>query len=279
MEHISLPGHIVVEPGNAPHESLISVQPCHPGFGTTLGNALRRVLLSSLPGAAITAFKVKGAPHEFTTLPGVFEDIVDISLNLKQVRVKVFTDEPTELTLHVTGERVVTAADIVSNSQVEIVNPDQIIATLTSPSAELDMRMIVERGRGYVPTEVREGKPLEVGMIAIDAVFSPIRNVGFRIENVRVGQMTNYENLLLNIETDGTITAKEAMQQAAAVLIDHYQFISNTLQGVATDTATEISDVAEVATDETDEDAPADEKPKRGRKKKAADADTDEAAA
>jgi DNA-directed RNA polymerase subunit alpha len=233
MENIGLPSKISVTPGTKENESIISIQPCHPGFGTTLGNALRRVLLSSLPGAAVIGFKVKGATHEYTTLPGVAEDIVEISLNLKQLRLKVNSDEPVELELKVKGEKKVTAKDISKNSAVEIGNPDLVIATLTDKSSELDMKIVAVEGRGYVPTESREGEPQEVGMIALDSIFTPVRNVGFRVENVRVGQMTNFENLVLSIETDGTISAEESLQLASQVLIDHFDFIKDNNSGTA----------------------------------------------
>lgn len=265
MDKISLPTQVTFESGKEKNESIVSIQPCHPGFGTTLGNALRRVLLSSLPGAAITAFKLKNAPHEFTAVPGIQEDVVELSLNLKQVRMHVFSDEPVELELKAKGEVVVTAADITANSNVKIVNPDQVICTLTSKSAEVDMKIIVEKGRGYVPTEMREGKQLEVGMIAIDAIFTPIRNVGFHIDNVRVGQMTNYENLMLAIETDGTMTPQEALNQASNVLIDHYQFIVG-----AAGSATPVAEESTESVD-TEEAGEVDEKPKKARKKKSSE--------
>lgn len=227
MENIPLPSKIEVLPGKNANEATISIQPCHPGYGTTLGNALRRVLISSLPGAAVTAFKIKGVSHEFSAIDNVKEDVVEISLNLKQLRVKVFSAEPVRLELKAKGEKKVTAKDIKASSDVEIANPDLLIATLTNKNAELDMEIIVTQGRGYVPTESREKENLETDMIMIDSIYTPIKNVGIAIENVRVGQMTNYENLLLKIETDGTITPAEALAQATQVLIDHFQFIAS----------------------------------------------------
>lgn len=224
MEKIPLPSKIEFQKGSDENEAIVSIQPCYPGYGTTLGNALRRVLLSSLPGAAVTAFKVKGVQHEFSTIPHVKEDFVEISLNLKQLRLKVFSEEPLRLSLKEKGEKEVKAKNIKVTSDVEIINPELHLATLTDKNADLDMEIVVSRGKGYVPTEARE-EELEIGMIAIDSIFSPIRNVGFKIENVRVGKMTNFENLTLTIETDGTITPQEALNQATKILIEQFNFI------------------------------------------------------
>jgi len=227
MENISLPAKIEIKPGEKKNESVISMQPCYPGYGTTLGNSLRRVLLSSLPGAAVTAFKIKGAQHEFSAVKDVKEDVVQISLNLKQLRIKVHTSEPVKLILKAKGEKKATGKDIERNADVEIANPDLVIAHLTSKDAELEMELTVSQGRGYVTAETQEKGNLEIGMIAIDSIFTPIVNVGFRIESIRVGQMTNYENLILDIETDGTITPQEALKQSTQILMDHFNFILN----------------------------------------------------
>jgi len=230
MEKISLPSKIEIKKGEKENEAIISIQPCHPGYGTTLGNALRRILLSSLPGAAVLAFKVKGVSHEFSSLPYVKEDGVEIALNLKQLRLKVFSDQPVKLELKAKGDKQVKAKDIKTTSDVEVVSPDLLIATLTNKDAELDMEILVSQGMGYVPTEVREKEDLEVGMIAIDSIFTPIKSVGFQVESVRVGQMTNFENLILTIETDGSITPQEALSQANQILIDHFSFIAEQVQ-------------------------------------------------
>ena len=236
MEKIPLPSKIEIQPGKNKNESIISIQPCHPGYGTTLGNALRRVLLSSLPGGAVTAFKIKGVSHEFSTIPYVKEDAVEISLNLKQLRLKVFSEEPVRLELKAKGEKKVTAKDIKTTSDVEIVNPELVIATLTNKEAEFDMEILVSQGRGYIPTESREKENVEIDMIIIDAIFTPIKNVGIKIENIRVGQMTNYENLILNIETDGSLTPQEALNQANQILIDHFQFVDEQIKTTTTPT-------------------------------------------
>ena len=226
MESLPLPSKIEVEKGRNEHEAIISIQPCHPGYATTLGNALRRVILSSLPGAAVTAFKIKGVAHEFSAVDHVLEDIVQVALNLKQLRLKVHSAEPVRLELKAKGEKKVTGKDIKPTADVEIVNPDQVIATLTDKNAEIEMELLVSQGRGYIPTELQEKENLEVGMIPIDAIFTPARNVGFKVENVRVGQMTNFENLILTIETDGNITPQEALHQATQILMDHFNFIA-----------------------------------------------------
>lgn len=225
MENILLPSSIRFEPGTRPNEGLMIIEPCFHGYGTTLGNAIRRVLLSSLPGAAVTAVKIKGATHEFQALDNVKEDVLEIILNLKSLRLKVFSDQPVKLTLNITGEKTVTAGDIEPNAEVEIVNPDLEIATLTDPKAFLEMELTVGRGRGYKPTEERLKEVNELGVIAIDSLYSPVRNVGYRVENTRVGEITNYDKLLMTIETDGTITPEEAVREAAKVLIDHFSLL------------------------------------------------------
>ena len=226
MENILLPSSIEFQPGKKDNESVAVISPCFPGYGTTLGNALRRVLLSSLPGAAVTSFKIKGVSHEFTAIDHVKEDIVEIVLNLKQLRVKVHSAEPVRLTLKAKGDKKVIAKDIAKNSDVEVINEDLLICTLTDKSAEIEMEIVVDQGRGYIPTENKEKENLETDMIIIDSIYTPVKNVGLKIENVRVGQMTNFEKLLLNIETDGSITPQEALKQANQILIDHFNFIA-----------------------------------------------------
>lgn len=222
MEPIILPSKIEIKKGKLPNEAVITVEPCYYGYGTTLGNALRRVILSSLPGAAVTAVKIKGVQHEFSTIPHVKEDVIEIILNLKQLRMRVYSAEPVRLILKAKGEREVKAKDIEKSSDVEIVNPDLHIANLTHKNADLEMEIFVSQGRGYVPVEAREKEKLEVGMIAVDSIFTPIKNIGYKVENVRVGDITNYDKLILNIETDGTITPEEALKQAAQILINHF---------------------------------------------------------
>ena len=225
MENILLPSSIRFEPGSRPNEGVMVVEPCFHGYGTTLGNALRRVLLSSLSGAAVTAVKIKGVTHEFQAMENVKEDVLEIILNLKSLRMKSFSEEPVKLTLKASGSKVVTAKDIEANADVEIVNPQVKIATLTDAKASFEMELTIGRGRGYLPTEERVNENHEIGTIAIDALFSPVRNVGYRVENTRVGEITNYDKLLMTIETDGTVTPEEAVRESAKVLIDYFSIL------------------------------------------------------
>lgn len=207
------------------NKSEIIIEPCYPGYGVTLANSLRRILLSSLEGAAVTAFKIKAVQHEFSTIPYVKEDVVEIILNLKKLRLKLFSDEPLKLELNVKGEKKITAADITPNSQVEIINKNLLIATLTDKKAVFEMEIFVSKGRGYVTVESQEKEKLEIGTIAIDSLYSPVVNVGFEIENVRVGQKTDFEKIILTIETDGSTTPQMALEQSAKILVDHFQQI------------------------------------------------------
>jgi DNA-directed RNA polymerase subunit alpha len=226
MENIPLPSRIQYEDGERPHEGTLIVEPCFHGYGTTLGNALRRVLLSSLIGASVTAVKMKGVNHEFQAVKGVKEDALEVILNLKSLRVKCFSDEPVKLRMIVKGAKNVTAADFEPNADVEIANPELAIATVTDDDATLDLEITVQKGRGYCPSEERTNEAHDIGTIAIDSLFSPVRNVGYRVENTRVGEITNYDKLIMNIETDGTITPKEAVEQSAKILIDHFALLS-----------------------------------------------------
>ncbi len=226
MEQIPLPNQAQVNDlGNNSYE--VTLEPLYPGFGVTIGNAIRRVLLSSMPGAAVTAVKIKFVDHEFSTVPNVREDVIQIILNLKQLRVRSFSREPVRLKLQSKGEGVVTAEMIEGTDQVEIVNKDLYICTLDNKNADLDMELIVEQGRGYVPVEARENPKLEAGMLFIDAIYSPVRSVFFDVSNVRVGQITNFDKLVLRMETDGTITGQEAVDIASHILVDHYTMMFN----------------------------------------------------
>lgn len=203
----------------------VVIEPCYPGYGVTLGNALRRTLLSSIEGAAVTSFKLKGVMHEFSTLPNVKEDAVEIILNLKRIRLKVHSDGPVKLNLKVKGEKTVTAGDIEKNSDVEVINKNQVIATLTDKSAELDMELFAQKGMGYVTVEDRAKEKAELGVIVIDTLYSPVANVGFEVDNVRVGDRTDYDKITLKIETDGSLTPQEALEKAASILVEHYNMI------------------------------------------------------
>ena len=207
---------------------VFEIEGLYPGYGVTIGNSLRRVLLSSLPGAAITSVKIKAVSHEFSTIPGVLEDVVTIIMNLKQLRFKIFTDESQKVFIKVKGEKNVKGGDFNLSSQVELINKDCHIATLTTKSAELEIEIQIEKGMGYSPKEDREkasrliSERLPVGVIPIDAFFSPVRMVSYEIENMRVGQRTDYDRLFLDIETDGTITPEQALQDVSKILIDHF---------------------------------------------------------
>lgn len=225
MEPILLPSKIRFAPGERPHEGVLTVEPCAQGYGTTLGNALRRVLLSSLSGAAVTAVKIKGADHEFTTLPNVKEDVLELILNLKMLRMKLFSEEPVKLTLHVKGQKTVTAADFKKDALVEIVNPDMQIATLTDPNASFEMEVWVGPGRGFRSTEDRVKEKLDLGTIAIDALYSPVLNVSYKVEATRVGEKTDFDKLILRLETDGTIDPLDATNQAVNILMDYVQLL------------------------------------------------------
>lgn len=198
------------------------IEPLHAGYGNTLGNSLRRVLLSSIRGAAIVAFRIEGATHEFTTVAGVKEDVVDIMLNLKNVRLTVHTDEPIELRLEKKGAGVITAGDIKTSADVEIVNPDQVIATIDDPKKSVVIDLVVEAGRGYRTIEDSSESRVHSDMIALDAVFSPVLRVRYKVDNTRVGQETNLDKLLITVETDGSISPREAFEEAAAILVNQY---------------------------------------------------------
>ncbi|OGE89046.1 MAG: DNA-directed RNA polymerase subunit alpha [Candidatus Doudnabacteria bacterium RIFCSPLOWO2_02_FULL_49_13] len=225
MENIQLPKKVSFE-DLGDHKYRVVMEPLYPGYGVTLGNSLRRVLLSSLPGAAVVAVKIKGVDHEFSTVPNVKEDVIEIILNLKQVRLKLHSDQPVRLELKVKGEKAVTAGDFKKNSDVEIINSDMHLATLDGKSAELEMEVVVQKGRGYVPVEQRENEKLEIGMIAVDAIYSPVRRVNYEINNVRVGQITNYDELILDLETDGTVSGEDAIDQASSILMQHFALLA-----------------------------------------------------
>jgi DNA-directed RNA polymerase subunit alpha len=278
MEQILLPSKIEYTAGDAPNQTIVTIEPLYPGYGTTIGTALRRVLLSSLSGGAVVAVKIKGVQHEFSTIPYVQEDVVDIILNIKKLRFKVHTDETVRLLLQVKGEKDVTGADIQSSNDAEVANPDCKICTLTNKNAQLEMEVFVKRGRGYWPTEMREKEKLEIGTIAIDALYTSIRSVGLNVENVRVGQMTNYNKVVLTIETDGSITGEEAMREASSILLDHFKVFATGESDMPNEEATDELEAPDVISgtlnedgDASDEDEDTEDAPKkRGRPKKGA---------
>ncbi len=224
MNNITLPKapSLIKTEGNL---GVFEINDIYPGYGVTLANALRRVILSSLTGAAITAVKIKNVAHEFSTLSGIKEDAVEIILNLKQVRFKFYGTEPVKLSLNAKGEKKVTAGDIEAKGQVKIMNPEAHIATMTGKNTELEMEITVEKGMEYLTPESQGKEKKEIGVIFIDAVFSPIRKVGYSVENVRVGQRTDYNKIIFEIETDGSITPEEALDSAVSILIEQFSAI------------------------------------------------------
>lgn len=202
---------------------------CHPGYGATLGNALRRVLLSSLEGSAVSAVKIKGVSHEFSTIEGVKEDIVQIILNLKKVRFRNYSEEPVKITLKFKGEGVVTAKEIVCPTGIEVVNDGQVIATVTDKKTELEMELEISKGLGYVPIEQQIREDKEIGVIAIDAVYTPIKRVNYEVENMRVGKRTDYDKITLDVVTDGSMTPEKAFSKSVDILVEQF----SALKGIA----------------------------------------------
>lgn len=221
--HIALPSkpRVVSE---AERSGTYEIDGLYPGYGYTLGNSLRRIVLSSLPGAAVTSVKIPGVSHEFSTIEGVKEDVITLLLNVRKMRLKLTTDEPQMLTLSVKGPKTVTAADFKVPGQVEILNPEQYIAEITG-KVTLEMEVHAERGLGYVPKEVHQKERVDIGTIALDAIFSPIRRVNYEVENMRVGDRTDFNRLRILIETDGTITPREALEKAIETMIHQLRAI------------------------------------------------------
>jgi len=201
------------------------IEPLDPGYGHTLGNALRRVLLSSIPGSAITKIKIDGVFHEFSTIPGVKEDVTEIVLNIKGIRLRSYAERPVKVILTKQGPGIVRAADIDSPSNVELVNPNHYICTLDSDNSSIEIEMTVERGRGYLPADQRDALP--IGEIPVDAIFTPVPKVNYVVENTRIGQATDFDRLLIEIWTDGTIKAGDALSHAAQVLVQYSQTIAD----------------------------------------------------
>lgn len=221
MQLIPLPQKTKYIPAGE-NAGLIEIIGCYPGYGTTLGNALRRVLLSSLDGSAITAVKIKGVNHEFSAIPDVLEDVIQIVLNLKQIRFKLFDVEKTAATLRVKGEKKINAGMIECSSNLEVVNKNAHIATITKSSGELEMEFTIEKGIGYVPVEQQNRTDKEVGVIALDAIYTPIKKVNYSISNTRVGKRTDFEKISLEILTDGSLSPIEAFSKAVGVLVKQF---------------------------------------------------------
>lgn len=197
----------------------------YPGYGHTLGNSLRRIILSSIPGVAITSIKIDGVQHEFSTMEGVKEDVINIILNLKKVRFKILTDEAQTVELKVKGIKDVTAGDITVPGQVEVLNPEQPIATITDKNTNLSIEMKIQKGLGFVSREVHQKEKVDIGTIAMDAIFTPIRRVNYEVENMRVGDRTDFNKLRISIQTDGSITAKETLEQSIVTMIEQLKAI------------------------------------------------------
>jgi DNA-directed RNA polymerase subunit alpha len=208
-------------------DGVFEIEGLYAGYGLTVGTALRRALLSSLPGAAVTEIKIKNVPHEFSTLPGLKEDIVELALNFKKLYFRLHVDEPQVLSLKLKGEKEITAGDIEVNSNVEILNPEAVLGHLTAKDAEIDIEVKIERGLGYVAVESRksEGR-LPIGTIAIDAIFTPVIKVNYTIEDMRVGDRTDYNRLRLEVTTNGTISPSSALHKASNILKDHFEKVS-----------------------------------------------------
>jgi len=212
---------VVVEEGN---KGVFEIDGLYPGYGHTLGNSLRRIILSSLPGASIVSIKIDGIPHEFSTMDGIKEDVIVMILNLKKVRFKMLSDEPQTVTLSVKGPKDVTAADIKTSGQVEVLNPEMHIASVTG-KVNLDIEINIEKGLGFISKEAFQKDKVDIGTIAVDAIFTPIRRVAYEVENMRVGDKTNHNRLRISIETDGTLTPREALAEAIVIMINQLKAI------------------------------------------------------
>ncbi|HEY4494158.1 MAG TPA: DNA-directed RNA polymerase subunit alpha [Candidatus Paceibacterota bacterium] len=212
---------IVLEEGN---KGVFEIDGLYPGYGHTLGNSLRRIILSSLPGASITSIKIDGISHEFSTMEGIKEDVIVIILNLKKVRFKMLSDEPQTVTLSVKGPKEVLASEIKTGGQVEILNGDQHIVEVTG-KVNLNIEMNIEKGLGFIPKEMHQKEKVDIGTIAVDAIFTPIRRVSYEVENMRVGDKTNHNRLRISIETDGTLSPREALSQSIEIMINQLKAI------------------------------------------------------
>jgi DNA-directed RNA polymerase subunit alpha len=276
MQNIANPKKIEFNAGSNPHEGVITVEPLFPGYGMTLGNSLRRVLLSSLPGAAVIGVKIKGASHEFMALSHIKEDVLEMILNLKQLRLKFFSEEEVRLELKVKGKKAVTAGDIVKNSNVEIKNPDLVLAHITDEAGSLEMEIFAREGRGYKMTEGAKKENREIGYIEIDSIFSPVVLVSINIENTRVGKMTNWDKLILNVKTDGTMTPQEAFTGAVKILVEQFDSLLALSSGealpaeIAAESTEEATAELEETVDDrtTTEDSHEDKEAKKAKKEK-----------
>ncbi len=220
--HLPSKPRVVSEEGN---NGVFEIEGLYPGYGHTLGNSLRRIILSSLPGVAITAVKITGVTHEFSTIEGVKEDVITILLNLKKIRMRFTTDEPQMLTLKVKGEKTITAADLEVPGQVEILTPEAPIATITDKGTTLEMEIRAEKGLGFMPKEMIDKARVEIGSIALDGIFTPIRRASYEVENMRVGDRTDFNKLVFHIETDGTVTPTQALTHSIEIMINQLKAV------------------------------------------------------
>jgi DNA-directed RNA polymerase subunit alpha len=272
MQNIANPKKIDFKTVAGTNEGIITIEPLFPGYGMTLGNSLRRVLLSSLPGAAVIGVKIKGASHEFMALPHIKEDVLEMILNLKQLRLKVFTEEEIRLEIKVKGKKVVTAGDIAKNSDVEVKNPDLVIANITDEAGSLEAEILVKGGRGYKMSDGAKKENKEIGFIEIDSIFSPVTVVSIQVDNARVGKMTNWDKLVLNVKTDGTISPEDAFNEAVKILVAQYKALlpENIGKEMAAEAASQV-EAEEVIEAETEEVAVEEEEvvePKKEKKEK-----------
>ena len=236
MNDVSLPKIELAELNEEGNFGRFVVEPLERGYGITLGNSIRRVLLSSIPGAAVTAVRIEGVLHEFSTIPGVVEDTTDIVLNLKSLSVRLHVEEPKSIRIQAKGEGPVRAGDVIEDPDIEVLNPDLVIATL-SKGAKLEMEITVERGRGYVPADRLKKAEQPIGVIPVDAVFSPIRRVNYEIEDTRVGQVTDFDKLILDVWTNGGVRPQDAVALGARILYDHLKLFMNLSDGAVVEAA------------------------------------------
>lgn len=225
MDYILLPSSIEFHGTDNLHVGELVISPCHQGYGTTIGNSLRRILLSSIEGAAVETMKIEGVQHEFGAVDGVVEDVLQIMLNLKQLAIISYSEEPVRLSLSSKKVGDIRAADFEKNADIEIINPKLKIATLTDAKKGFNLEIIIGKGLGYVPAAEKDSKNLDLGTILVDSFYSPVKDIGYSVENTRVGDVTDYEKLTLRIETNGTISAKEAVTRATKILMDHLRLI------------------------------------------------------
>ncbi|HTW96372.1 MAG TPA: DNA-directed RNA polymerase subunit alpha [Candidatus Methylomirabilis sp.] len=265
MESIAKPNKIEFLPGAKPHEAIVTVEPFYPGYGMTIGNSIRRVLLSSLVGTAVTGVKINGASHEFTTLPYIKEDVLEMIMNLKQLKLTMFADDEVKLELDVHGKKTVTAGDIKKDSRAEVVNPDLVICDITDNAGSLSLEITVGKGRGYRPVEAIEKKNTEVGYIEMDAFFSPVLECGLKVENVRVGKMTNWDKLMITIKTDGSISPEQAFNDAAKILQEQ---VGALFEAEKKEEAAEVKEEAAVAEEKSAEEVKEEKKAKKEKKPK-----------